>query len=121
MVVLSLQGTQVPTSKSRRGYSECNSFPIREEISQLREELPVYVANLSGIDSSVNILDWWRNNSQELRIPHWSSAKQRVFLIHSSSVAAEQVFSILNSTFTDHQTNSLEDYIEVTVMLHYNK
>ena len=65
------------------------------------------------------IEDWWRGSSLEL--PHWSSAAQRVFLIQPSSAAAERAFSILNNTFTDSQTNSLEDCVEAIVMLQYNK
>ena len=72
--------------------------------------LPAYIAKSTGVDPAVNVLDWWRGNSPEL--PRWSSAAQRVFLIQPSSTAAERVFSILNNTFTDSQTNSLEDYVE---------
>ena len=36
-----------------------------------------------------------------------------------SSVAAERVFS-LQSSFTHQQNNSLEDYIEASIMLQYN-
>ena len=55
--------------------------------------------------------------------PHGSSAAQRVFLIQPSSAVAdhERVFSILNNTFSSTQMNSLEDYVEATVMLQYNQ
>ena len=42
-----------------------------------------------------------------------------MFLVQPSSSAAERVFSILNQ-FSDIQTNSLEDYVESTVMLRFN-
>ena len=35
--------------------------------------------------------------------------------------AAERVFSMLNRSFGDQQQNSLEDYVEATIMLQYNK
>ena len=37
------------------------------------------------------------------------------------SAAAEHVFSMLNRLFSDQQQNSLEDYMEATIMLQYNK
>ena len=89
------------------------------DISSLKEELPNYVAKSASVDPSVDISAWWKGNSPEL--PHWSSAAQRVFLIQPSSAAAEQVFSILNNTFSSSQMNSLEDYVEATVMLQYNQ
>ena len=37
-----------------------------------------------------------------------------------SSAAAEHVFSLLSSSFKEQQANSLEDYIETSIMLQYN-
>ena len=42
-------------------------------------------------------------------------------LIQPSSAVAERVFSILNNTFTDRQDNTLQDYLESSVMLQYNR
>ena len=38
-----------------------------------------------------------------------------------SSAAAERVFSLLNNSFNAKQRSSLEDYIEGSVMLQYNR
>ena len=98
---------------------ELSAFPfLTEELDQLKDELPTYVASPAGVDSSMDFLEWWQGNSPDL--PHWSSATQLIFLIQPSSAAAERVFSILNQSFDDNQTNSLEDYVEATVMLQYN-
>ena len=86
-------------------------------IEQLKE-LPTYVALSDGVNQTLDILEWWKDNSSDL--PHWSSASQKVFLLQPSSAAAERVFSILTRTFSESQTNSLEDYVESTVMLQYN-
>ena len=43
-----------------------------------------------------------------------------VLLVQPSSAAAERVFSILQSSFAMQQQSSLEDYVEVSVMLQYN-
>ena len=37
-----------------------------------------------------------------------------------SSAAVERVFSMLNNTFKDQQHNSLQDYLEASIMLRYN-
>ena len=52
---------------------------------------------------------------------YWSSSARMVFLVQPSSAAAERVFSMLNRSFGDQQRNSLEDYVEATNMLQYNK
>ena len=41
-------------------------------------------------------------------------------LIQPSSAAAERVFSLLNS-FKENQARALEDYIETSIMLQYNR
>ena len=50
-----------------------------------------------------------------------SSSARKVFLVQPLSAAAECVFSMLNRSFGDQQQNSLEDYVEATNMLQYNK
>ncbi len=97
---------------------DCLSVIPWLNVLELKEELPTYLAKASDVDSSTNILDWWERNCFEL--PLWSSAAQKIFLIQPSSAAAERVFSLLNSTSDDHQNNSLEDYVESTIMLQYN-
>ena len=101
---------------------ELNVFPFLSPPNiELKAELPAYLARASAIslssDESCDTLSWWKNNSTEL--PQWSKSAQNVFLIQPSSVSAERVFSILNK-FSDNQMNSLEDYVESSVMLQYN-
>ena len=67
------------------------------------------------MDHSVDILKWWKQHSPEL--PHWSAA---AFVIQQSSAAAQRVFSILNRSFDESQTNSLENYFEASVISQYN-
>ena len=42
-------------------------------------------------------------------------------LIQPSSAAAERVFSLLNNSFKENQARALEDYIETSIMLQYNR
>ena len=51
----------------------------------------------------------------------WSSAAMQALLVQPSSAAAERAFSLLANSFGDRQQNALEDYVEASVMLHYNK
>ena len=75
-------------------------FPfLKEKISSLKQELPLYLTKSSEIPDSTDCLQWWKTNTTEL--PVWSSAAQLVLLVQPSSAAAERVFSLLNSSFTD--------------------
>ena len=96
------------------------AFPFlsQENLHHLKEELPVYLAKVVDISQSISLLEWWKDNSADL--PFWSSAASKVILIQPSSAPAERVFSIMNRSFNDCQCNSLEDYIEASVMLQYN-
>ena len=56
----------------------------------------------------------------KLLCPTGLQQQKKAFLVQPSSAAAERVFSVLNNSFGANQTNSLEDYVEATVMLQYN-
>ena len=51
----------------------------------------------------------------------WSSAAKQIFLVQPSSAASERVFSLLKASFKDQQESSLQDYVETSLMLQYNK
>ena len=57
---------------------------------------------------------WWKSHAMEL--PKWANAFRLVLLVQPSSAAAEKVFSILQR-FTAQQQSSMEDYLELSVML----
>ena len=63
-------------------------------------------------------LEWWRRNCGDL--PIWSACARKVLLVQPSSAASERVFSMLKASFHDQQDNSLQDYIESSLMLQYN-
>ena len=42
-------------------------------------------------------------------------------VVNPSSAAVERVFSLLNNSFKKQQELSMEDYIESSLMLQYNK
>ena len=41
--------------------------------------------------------------------------------IQPSSATAEHVFSLLNNSFKENQAKALEDYIETSIVLQYNR
>ena len=104
---------------------DLKAFPfLVGAIEQLKAELPTYLAVAADVNAGVNILEWWKGHSNpesDSYLPHWLSAVQKVFLVQPSSRTAERVFSLLGQTFGDQQQNALEDLVEASLMLQYNK
>ena len=100
---------------------ELTNFPLLNNptaLSNLKAELHKYVRAVEDLDPNVDILEWWKSHEQDL--PFWSSALKDVLLVQPSSAASERVFSLLQNSFTPQQSSSLEDYIELSLMLQYN-
>ena len=100
---------------------DLSSFPFLNDdatLSSLKKELPTYLAKAEDVSDGVDLLQWWKNAETDL--PAWALATKKVLLVQPSSAAAERVFSIMNNSFNDRQMNSLEDYVEVSVMLQFN-
>ena len=96
-------------------------FPFLNQediLAGLKAEPPTYIAKCSDISSDVAVGEWWKRNAQDL--PKWSEAARQVLLLQPSSAAAEQFFPLLTASFTQQQHNSLNDYVETSVMLQYN-
>ena len=97
------------------------SFPFlsSEELCNLKAELPAYLSKAEDLDEKIDKLLWWK--SQETSLPNWCAVVKKILLVQPSSAALEQVFFLLNSGFGDQWEQSLQDYIEASVMLRYNK
>lgn len=85
----------------------------------LKRELPAYLAASEDISSDHDPVTFWKTHRSSL--PTWATALSKVLLVQPSSAAAERVFSILKQSFGDQQYRSLQDYIEASLMLQYNK
>jgi len=85
----------------------------------LKGKLASYLAKVSDIDSSIDILQWWRQNESNLQC--WSTAARKVLLVQPSSPASERVFSLLKASFNPQQQSPLQDYIEASLMLQCNR
>lgn len=83
-----------------------------EVIESLKAELPAYLASAVDTNDEIGPLEWWKRNDSTF--PNWSCAAR---LIQPSSALAERAFSIFN----ERQDSALEDYIECSIMLQFNK
>ena len=84
----------------------------------MKSELPTYLSLAADVFPDVTVTSWWKNHEQE--IPSGGAACKLMLLVQLSSAAAERVFSILENSFSKQQTQSLEDYVSLSVMLQYN-
>ena len=66
-----------------------------------------------------NLLAWWRANMAELA--SWVPVLRGILAHSPNSCPPERVFSILNDSFDDDQKNALADYMEFSLMVHYNE
>ena len=96
------------------------AFPFlssQETIDGLMMEIPMYMAASEHVSTEIDLIAWWKRHAIELR--KWANAFRKVLLIQPSLAVAERFFSILQ-IFTAQQQSSLEDYIKLSVMLHFN-
>ena len=95
-------------------------FPFLDSdcVSALKSELPSYLSSAEDVCENVDIIQWWKNHAD--RLLKWSSVFLQIVLVQPSSAAAERVFSLLSSSFRSQQESSLEDYIQLSLMLQYN-
>ena len=101
---------------------DLSSFPFLQDpalISNLKSELTTYVAAVEDIDPEIDVLQWWKNHREQL--PQWSAVAKSILLVQPSSAASEHIFSLLSNSFSSQQACALEDYIETSLMLQYNK
>ena len=76
-----------------------------------------YIDASEDVYTEIDLISWWKRHAIEP--PKWANAFKKVLLVQPMSAAAERIFSILQR-FTAQQQSSLEDYIELSVMLQFN-
>jgi hypothetical protein len=69
-----------------------------------------------SLDESSSSLDSAMDESTETE----NVSYVRTVINSLKTAAAERVFSLLQNSFTQRQSSSLEDYIETSIMLQYN-
>ena len=90
-----------------------------QHISKLKEKLATYLAKAEGTSVHVNHLEWQKQGAAA--VPTWAATARKILAMQPSSAATERVFSLLKSGFSNQQDNSLQDYIESSIMLQFNK
>ena len=110
-----------PTAAS---LEQLRNFPFVNNdatIANLAQELPLYFAAADGVKVACeeDKVTWWAAHRDTL--PHWCVLVKKLLLIQPSSAAAERVFSLLAIVFTSQEDSALQDYLEASVMLLYNK
>lgn len=78
-----------------------------------------YLERADGIADGIDPIRWWKENEAEL--PFWSAAAKLILLMQPLSASYERVFSILTTAFDHLQDLALQDYIECSLMLQFNK
>lgn len=101
--------------ESLKAFPFLNSDSI---IEHLKSELLNYLAAAEDVSDQSDPIAWWKSHENDL--PHWAHAFQLVILVQPSSAAAERVFSLPSNSFGTQQESSLQDYIQLSVMLQYN-
>ena len=54
-------------------------------------------------------------------VDYYATAARKVLVVQPSSAASERVFSLLNNAFSQQQHSALQDYIEASIMMQYNR
>ena len=88
-------------------------------LADLKVELPHYLAKAADVSSHCDPLEWWKGN--EPALPFWAATAKKVLLVQPSSAATDRVFSLLKASFGDQQQQTVQDYLETSLMLQYNK
>ena len=89
-------------------------------INRLKDELPAYIAAAEDvvINDGHSRLQWWKEQGMLLA---WQSAAKLVFAMLPSSAPAERVFSLMQASITRLQRHMLNNQLEVSLMLQYNR
>ena len=85
---------------------------------QLKYDLPKYLVAAEDVLDKFDVLKWRKSHEND-RLPNCTRACRMIVLVQPSSAVAEHVFSMLNNSFSQQQESSLEDYLQLAVMLPY--
>ena len=98
------------------------AFPFLSDpttLNHLKTELPDYLTKAEDVSINMAPFEWWGRQAHNL--PNWSAAVRKIVLVQLLSAAAEIVFSLLKASFNEQQDHALQDYVESSLMLQYNK
>ena len=90
-----------------------------DEKKQLVSEAPACIALANDIHHDIELMQRWRQNRSVL--PNFTRLAFRAMLVQPSSACVERAFSQLRNLLTDRQEQTLEDAVELSVMLAFNE
>ena len=102
-------------------------FPFikEDDVVALKVQLPVMLAKLQSITATDMtddaILQFWFQQRNDPAIKMWHDTFIKIAVVTPTSAAIERVFSVLRRMFNDQQESALADYLQIAVMLVYNK
>ena len=116
---------------------ECFKFAkhplIAPALQNMHSELNTYIAKVAAIpdlsareitatdgkkEDSFQMQAWWKEARSAL--PNFALVLRAVLCHSPHSCAVERLFSVLNNTFDEQQTNAYSDYIELSLQLQFN-
>ena len=66
------------------------------------------------------VLAFWKKHKDNKKVKTFVTVMQLLAIIPTSSAAVERVFSLLRRMFDDGQTRTLEDKLQLALMLRMN-
>jgi hypothetical protein len=89
----------------------------------LQQEFGEYVtlAAEAKCTTGEEAMEWWKAIKVTKKLKFIIQALRIVVACTPTSASIERVFSLLRNTFSAKQSGAYEDYIEVTMMMQYNK
>ena len=101
----------------------CQEYPdgLQDDLQLIVNPLIQYFPYLQRTrDISIpRYLAFWIAKSDDLA--EWFECLKFIALVQPSSAAAERVFYLLRTKFSDHQESTLEDYKACSVMMEFNR
>ncbi|CAN0525337.1 unnamed protein product, partial [Laminaria digitata] len=94
-------------------------FITKNEVVDLERELPKYINLAAAARPTYPVRSFWVDNAASL--PAWFKVVKKLWLVQPSSAMMERVFSVLNNVFGKQQTACLNDLVETTVMVRFNR
>ena len=90
-----------------------------DEKKQLVSKAPAHIALANDIHHDIDLMQWWRQNRSVL--PNFTRLAFRAMLVQPSSACVERAFSQLRNLLTDRQEQTVEDAVELSVMIAFNE
>ena len=117
--MMGVMGPQVEMFKAARLFSPPHITQLRPVANDV--DVLMSIAFLNDAAMIANMKNELPRYLARAKLPFWSAAAKLILLMQPSSASSERVFSILTTAFGHLQDLALQDYIECSLMLQFNK